>query len=194
MQSPLRLCYDESKVDKEIKDKYKQIYKRWYDMHYRCYSKKLHERYPTYIGCSVCEEWHDFNNFLEWYKVNYYEVEINGKKSKMDLDKDILSKGNKVYCPEFCTFVPHEINTMFINGTRNRGEYPLGVWLDCKNNKFRANIGSKKLGTFNTVKQAFAAYKKEKEKQIKELAKKYKNQIPNKLYNAMVHWKIEITD
>lgn len=171
-----------------------KIYKTWYDMHYRCYSETLHMRYPTYIGCEVCEEWHDYQKFAEWYKLNLYEVEMNGKKSKLDLDKDIIKKGNKIYCPEFSVLVPHEINTLIINGKRNRGEYPVGVWLDGEKGKYRASIGIKKLGTFNSVEQAFAAYKKEKEKRIKELARKYKDQIPDKLYQAMVHWKIEITD
>lgn len=190
ISNQLRLSFDASQVDEELKGKYKQIYKRWYDMHYRCYSDKLHDRYPTYIGCSVYDEWHDFSSFLEWHKVNYYKIE----GQKMDLDKDILCKGNKVYCPEYCIFVPHEINTMFVNAKRNRGDLPLGVSWDSSKNRFRAEVRSKKLGTFKTVESAFAAYKTEKEKQIKDLAMKYKGQIPDKLYQAMINWKIEITD
>lgn len=171
-----------------------KIYKSWYDMLYRCYSEHLHMRFPTYIGCQVCEDWHDFYNFYKWYQNNYYEVIINGKQSKMDLDKNVLVKGNKIYSPNTCCFMPHEINTMFINGKKNRGDYPLGVWYDSHKKKYRSNLCSKKLGTFNTVEQAFEAYKREKEKQIKELARKYKKQIPDKLYQAMVHWKVEITD
>ena len=193
MKAPLRLCYDINSVSKDIKDikdKYKRIYKRWYDMHYRCYSDKLHERYPTYIGCEVCEEWHEFNNFLKWYQENYYEI----LSQKMDLDKDILQKGNKIYCPEYCIFVPHEINTMFVNGKNNRGDYPVGVSWDNSKNRFRAEVKGKKLGSFKTVESAFTAYKIEKEKQIKELAKKYRGQIQDGLYDAMMHWKVEITD
>lgn len=190
ISNQLWLCYDASQVDEELKGKYKQIYKRWYDMHYRCYSNKLHERYPTYIGCSVCEEWHDFSKFMDWYKVNFYEIE----GQKIDLDKDILCKGNKVYCPEYCIFVPHEINTMFVNGKNNRGEYPVGVSWDSSKNRFRAHVRGKKLGRFIKVELAFEAYKTEKEIQIKELARKYKESIPDSLYQAMVNWKVEITD
>ena len=179
-------CDDKSKDNK--------IYRAWYDVHYRCYSEVLHMRYPSYIGCEVCEEWHDYNKFAEWYKANYYEVVINGKKSKIDLDKDILNKGNKIYCPEFCVFVPHEINTLVINCKKRRGEYPIGVSYTQKDKRFRAEILRRKLGSFKTAKQAFAAYKKEKEKQIKKVARKYRNQIPDKLYKVLVHWKIEITD
>lgn len=184
----------ELQVGEEVRNEYKHIYKRWYDILYRCYSDKLHERAPSYIDCGICEEWLDFHSFLYWHSENYYEVIIDGKKSKMDLDKDILVKHNKIYSPETCIYVPHEINTLFINGKRKRGAYPLGVWFDKEKKKYRASIGTKKLGTFNTMEQAFAVYKREKEKKIKELARKYKDQIPDKLYQAMIHWKIEITD
>lgn len=183
---------DTSNIDSEIKKT--KVYKRWYDIHYRSYSSQLHKRYPTYIGCSVCDEWHDFYDFQSWNKENYYEVIINGKKSKMDLDKDILFKGNKVYSPETCIFVPHEINTLFTIRKSNKGDLPVGVHYDAEKNRYRAQVQSKKLGRFKKPEQAFAAYKKEKEKLIKEMARIYRNQIPDKLYQAMVHWKVEITD
>jgi hypothetical protein len=190
--SSLDIYYDRSIFDESIRNS--TVFKRWYDMHYRCYSVKLHEKYPSYIGCSVCDEWKNFNTFYKWYQENYYEVEINGKKSNMDLDKDIIHKGNKVYSPDICVYVPHEINTLFLSCKKMRGEYPLGVSWDSSKNRFRAETQKRKLGTFKTVEQAFAAYKREKEKIIKELAKKYKEQIPDRLYQAMVHWKIEIND
>lgn len=51
-----------------------------------------------------------------------------------------------------------------------------------------------KLGTFNTVEEAFDKYKITKEKLIKDVAEKYKDKIPSKTYEAMMNWKIEITD
>lgn len=39
----------------------------------------------------------------------------------MALDKDILNKGNKVYCPENCIFVPRRINNLFTKSNRVRG-------------------------------------------------------------------------
>ena len=41
---------------------------------------------------------------------------------------------------------------------------------------------------------AFEAYKKEKEKYIKEVAEEYKSVIPTELYDAMYKYKILITD
>ncbi len=52
----------------------------------------------------------------------------------------------------------------------------------------------KKLGTFDNVESAFARYKEYKEDFIKNMAKRYKNKIPYKVYEAMMNWVVEITD
>ena len=94
------------------------------DMKNRCYNAKLHERYPQYIGCSVCDEWlDDKENFYQWVEDNFYTI----GNEQIDLDKDILVKGNKDYSPETCVFVPHPINTMILSNQGKRGKYPLGV-------------------------------------------------------------------
>ena len=72
-------------------------YATWKSMLMRCYSDKYHAKFPTYIECSVCAEWLDFQVFASWFEVNY----VDG----MQLDKDIKVEGNKIYSPEFCLFV-----------------------------------------------------------------------------------------
>ena len=52
----------------------------------------------------------------------------------------------------------------------------------------------KYLGEYKTSKDAFNAYKYFKESYVKEVADYYKKQIPNKLYEAMYSYKVEITD
>ena len=80
----------------------------------------------------------------------------------------------------------------------NQYTIPLGVFFDVDKNKYRACVAtmgkSTKLGTFNTVEEAFDKYKITKEKLIKDVAEKYKDKIPSKTYEAMMNWKIEITD
>ena len=54
---------------------------------------------------------------------------MTGNK-QMDLDKDILCKGNKVYSSETWKFVPHAINSLLLNCKRGRGKYPVCVSFD----------------------------------------------------------------
>ena len=104
----------------------------WYSMHRRCYDPKYHEKRPTYKNCKVCKEWNNYNEFGKWFDDNYYEV----GNEQMALDKDILCKGNKVYSPDTCVFVPQSINKLFTKRDNERGEYPIGVHKH--GNKFEA--------------------------------------------------------
>ena len=173
-------------------------YNCWRKMLERCYSSKYQEKHPTYIGCCVSDDWIYYSNFKEWYDENYYE--INNKTSQ--LDKDILIKGNKVYSPDTCVFVPKFINTLFTKSQKTRGELPIGVHYDKTSKKYRARLNIfkdgkstlKHLGSFNTVNEAFEAYKQAKEDYIKEVADEYKDKIPAKLYEAMYSYEVSIDD
>jgi len=170
-------------------------YDKWRSMLIRCYDTKYHEKQPTYIGCSVCEEWLCFQNFALWMEKNYYEID----GQKMQLDKDILLKGNRIYSPETCIFVPQEINNLFTDHDNLRGNCPVGVYHHKHNNRYVAqcSVGSgvsNYLGSFPDMLSAFEVYKNFKENHIKEVAEKYKDQIPQKLYNALLEYKINIGD
>lgn len=174
---------------------YEKARKVWRSMLQRCYDPKVHDVENTYLNCEVCEEWKLFTNFYSWFVKNYYELD----DEVVQLDKDILLKGNKIYCPEYCCFVPHTINSLFTKTNKNRGDCPIGVtWIN-RDQVYRAqcNNGSKKeiaLGTYNNIIDAFNAYKNYKEKVIKQIADKYKNTISKNVYDAMYKYKVEITD
>lgn len=78
------------------------IHSTWRSMLNRCYNSGSLARRPTYKGCTVCSEWHDFQNFAKWYEVNY--------KDGLHLDKDIKMQGNREYSPETCSFVTPQLN------------------------------------------------------------------------------------
>jgi hypothetical protein len=185
------------------KGKYKHItngkhtkqYTVWHSMIRRCYSEVYLKNKPSYIGCKVVEQWHNFQNFAEWYDKNYYEIE----GETMCLDKDILVKGNRIYSPETCVFVSRSINSMFTKTDSKRGKYPIGVKWHSRDEIFEAKCcdGTKKhiyLGRFKTPEEAFQVYKTYKESLIKRTAIKFKDQIPSKLYNALMNYEVEITD
>lgn len=167
-------------------------YKVWEGMLRRCYYDKYLEKNPTYKECSVCEEWHCYENFKKWFDENYYEID----GEIMNLDKDILIKGNKIYSPSTCIFVPRRINSLFVKCDALRGDLPIGV---CKNgNKFvaKCEINGKKryLGRFDTPIEAFQCYKQFKEQYIKQVAEEYKDKIPSELYDALYRWEVDIND
>ena len=176
------------KYKAQINKKKLKSYSVWAGILYRCYSEIGSAKHHSYKGCSVDLQWHNFQNFAEWFESNYVE--------DWQLDKDILVKGNKIYSPKTCCFVPKEINLLFTKNKIRRGEYPIGVSLN--GDKFQSTLhkGGKNynLGLFNTPEEAFQAYKVVKESYIKEVADEWKDKINHKVYKAMYNYKVEITD
>ena len=178
---------------KDENGKNTKCYETWFGMYQRCYDPKYHKKFPTYKNCKVCQLWNNYQEFAKWDNENYYEV----GNERMDLDKDILKKGNKVYSPETCIYVPHSINVLFTKRNNERGELPIGVTKNGNNFIARLNKGNGKqisLGTYSTVEEAFQAYKRAKEEYIKEVANKYKLLIPQKLYEALMNYEVEVDD
>lgn len=166
----------------------------WLDMIRRCYKGRDEnpEWQPSYIGCRVCSEWHNYQTFCEWFYENYYIVD----GERVALDKDILGKGCKVYSPDTCLFVPTRINNLFVKQMKTQSELPLGVDIDKKTGLYRARCrdkNSKKItiGNFRSLEEAFNAYKRFKESVIKDIASRYKKVVPEKLYQAMMDYEVE---
>lgn len=167
----------------------------WRHMIERCYDPYEINKRPTYADVFVCEEWHNFQNFAKWYNENYYEV----KNEQMCIDKDILVKGNKIYSPENCIFVPNRINVLFIKRQRDRGNCLIGVRWHKRDKMFDVSCCDKNcrqqyLGRFKNEYEGFLVYKQFKEKVIKQVADEYKDLIPQKLYNALYRYEVEIND
>lgn len=141
-------------------------YSSWVNMLCRCYSEKYQKRMPTYIGCSVCEEWLTFSNFKEW-------MEGQDWKGK-SLDKDILVQGNKVYCPSTCVFIPEALNNLLAVNLKKRGEYPIGVCFDIFTQRFMSsmtvNSKSTYLGRFDCPLTAHKQWQIKKASVITEVA------------------------
>ena len=166
-------------------------YKCWYSLLDRCFADDK-DCTKWYEDCIVWKEWLNFQNFAKWYEENKYD--FNGKV--LELDKDLKCKGNKIYSPNTCLLVPHEINSLIVSCRKNRGNLPVGVTY--RFNKYHAQINKdgKKihLGSFDTLEDAFNVYKHEKECYIKSVADRYKNILPQEVYNALYEWKVELID
>lgn len=154
------LVYNIGINDAKYKLKGCHFYETWKGMLRRCYSENYQKMKPTYIGCSVCEDWLTFSKFKAWMEIQDWE----GKQ----LDKDILFPGNKVYSPETCVFVDSITNSFITESNSSRGEYPIGVSYDKKCGKIFAQcrVDSKRkfLGYFETSEEAHNAWKTAKRK------------------------------
>lgn len=165
------------------------VYYTWRGMIERGYSKKLHEKYPTYKDCTVCDEWHNFQVFAEWY-TNHESFGLG-----YELDKDILVKDNKHYSPQTCCLIPAEINSFFNTCDKRRGEYPLGVGYHKTKKTFYASVRDEgklqHLGHYRTPEEAFEVYKEAKECLVKGKAFKYEGKIEDKVFDMLMFWTVE---
>jgi hypothetical protein len=129
-------------------------YRTWYSMMQRCYSSKFQSSRQSYIGCTVCKEWHSFMAFRAWMVGQDWQ----GKA----LDKDILVTGNKIYSPDTCLFVSLQINSLLTDGGASRGKWPVGVCWHGRGRNFQAycriNGKQKHLGSFTDPHAAHRAW------------------------------------
>ena len=177
-------------VSKKLRKRARHKHRGMFD---RCSSKDSATNYPTYVDCTISEGFKDLNFFYEWCL-----EQVGFANNKWHLDKDILVKGNKVYSENTCCFVPHDINQMFTKRESKRGEHPIGVYYSSDRNGFIAMLSitnkGKALGTYATPEEAFNVYKREKERYIKDVANKWKDQIDPRAYEALMNYQVEITD
>ena len=100
----------------------------------RCYSEKVHLKQPTYIGCTVVKDWLTFFNFKQWMVTREW-------------------KGNKVYSPETCIFIPQKLNSFITDSSSTRGQLPIGVTFSKVLEKYKAYCRDLFTGTHLAWKQ-----------------------------------------
>ena len=155
-------------------------YYKWKNMVQRCYDKKVHKKYkPEYKDKSVCEEWLNYSNFKIWFDEHY----VPCKNNQIDLDKDLLVQGNKVYSPETCVFLLHYQNTMFERSAKDKiYENEDGTFV----------IGGGKKKTYATLKEAEDIVCERNQNRIENVAEKCKGSIPMCAYEAMLNWDVRL--
>lgn len=147
------------------------IHKKWLDMIYRCYRPKNEE--TSYRDKTVSVKWKHFSGFKVWADTQVFTKE-------MDLDKDILVKGNKEYGPDTCAFVPDYVN-LSISGFKSKeiNPWPIGVhWsTHLKGRPFESMcwVGDKRkrLGRFATPEEAHAAWQLGKAEALEFVINRY---------------------
>ena len=173
-------------------------YRRWFDMIRRCYDPEWLKKAPTYEEASVCDEWLNYQNFAAWYE------EHQPSEQDWHLDKDLISGKSKIYSPDTCVFLPLELNMLISKNEAIRGELPMGVIEDDKRpgtyiSRLTNNIGLTDktylfYKSFNSIEEAFNAYRNEKLKWVRIQADRFKSKLEPKAYEALLRWDITITD
>jgi len=132
------------------------FYQTWKGMLERGYSVNYKLKFPTYKDVTVCEEWLLFSTFKSWMEKQEWEG--------LQLDKDLLVKGNKVYRPEACVFVSGQVNSFMLDCGASKGNYKIGVSWNKQNGKFMArcnnpfNSEQEYLGYFTDEEDAHQAW------------------------------------
>jgi hypothetical protein len=146
----------------------KKIYILWNSIIRRSYSEVCKKHSPTYKNVTVCDEWLNFQNFAKWYEDNYPH---HIQDIKFHLDKDVLQLRvkNKIYSPNTCIFLPHNVNMFLTNKKSNNTSGIIGVTFNKSNGDWTVTGND-----FNTNKRVLLKTTKAKEK-IFEFSEIYKN-------------------
>lgn len=157
-------------------------YRAWFSMMERCYADEKRKYFRSYFGCSMCEDWWNFQTFCKWLEDEWYVCD----NERMHIDKDILVKGNKVYSPETCLLVPQRINMIFMSKGR-KDDLPNGIHKN-KKGTYVAYYNGIRYGTYNTLQEAVDEHDRQKRIHIGNVAEEYKNKVPKKVYDALINW------
>lgn len=149
-------------------------YRTWQSMIKRCYDNKHRSvKDNSYVGCTVANEWLSYKNFKDWFDNNFpTDIVFNG--IEVEIDKDLLVEGNKVYSPETCIFIPRKINSFMTNKKSNNTSGYTGVSKHSQTNKWYSRIREfetskiKHLGIFEDIEDASKAYQKAREAQCEK--------------------------
>ena len=131
-------------------------YRAWAGILTRAYDQEFHAVNQTYIGVTVCEEWHSFRTFREWW--------LNNHREDCQLDKDLLAPGNREYSPDACIYIPSWLNKLTTDCGASRGEFPIGVSFCNQTGKYRSHCSNPiagkdySLGYFTTPEAAHSAW------------------------------------
>lgn len=179
------------------------VYTAWYNMKKRCTSEWYKEKYPTYTGVTASDEFKNFTKFHDWW----FE-QIGHNLQNVQLDKDLLIRGNKVYSSDTCLLVPNFVNMFLTKRDAVRGDCVIGV---CKYGvykngdiKYIASVSEydidtgktvqKHLGYFRNELDAFHVYKSAKEAIAKKYADYLSGKVDDRVIDALLNFTVNIND
>lgn len=160
-------------------------YSHWVGMLTRVYGV---DRFSCYDGCSIHEQWHDFQNFAKWFNHQVYQ-------KGWHLDKDLINRDCKLYSPDTCVFLPPKLNYFVRVPSSRTTDLPRGVKRAGK--RFVAYCrdihGNPVLvGSFADPATAHLAYMRFKKSVATDFAEAYKEIVADTAYQALLNYKVLI--
>ena len=163
-------------------------YVQWHSMLRRGYDNDYKDENPSCVQSYVCEEWHCFDTYADWF------YQQKGWDKRFQLDKDIKGDGTQKYSPSPCCLVPPIINTMFNDNKFRDNGLPLGVSIDSWSKDFLVVISKwgklSRVGVYKSSKEAFKAYKSERESYIKEVANEWKEYLDDDVFDIIYNTEV----
>ena len=155
-------------------------YDRWIQVLKRTLSAKVKERRTCYTDAEICDRWQKASEFKAWIETQIWEEP--GRPDKLQLDKDILIPGNKLYSPETCAFVPRELNCVLIVIDNALGvPGVLQRFYKSGRERFVATITTrdvrKDVGSYRTLIEAHAAWQLAKIERLEFELNEYRNLV-----------------
>jgi len=176
-------CFGYGSFISKVHGKHTPEYEVWRGVVRRCYDAKA-PNYSTYGGAGVtlCEEWHNFQNFSEWYtKLPKYGAGLH-------LDKDLLNFRATEYCPANCSLVPQSINNLFTGGfktivPRRKDKYLVQLQMGekCSNGNKRQSF----FGYYKDKQEALEVYFKHKIAHVIKVANQEKDNLDERVYRNL---------
>lgn len=143
-------------------------------------------RYVSYVECTVDVRWESLQDFSEFYHNCPYRQE------GWELDKDIITPGNKVYGPDTAAYVPKELNVFFTNKGK-KTSMPVGVRENKRSFSAIVSLDGVTLtsGGHKTPEAAYVVYKEYKEKEALRLSDKYDGLVDPRVIKALRNFKVD---
>jgi len=163
------------------------VYLRWVNMMKRCYEVGGGANGSSYDDCSVHADWHNLQSFGDWVC-----SQPNWGQEEMDLDKDLLVRGNRIYGPVACLLIPRRLNYLLVRRTESKG-LPVGVHRVGERYEAKCRSADSTyatLGRFSCPDEAFAVYRAYKESVIRLVAEEQKDRIDPRLYEALMNYEV----
>jgi hypothetical protein len=163
-------------------------YAIWKDILRRCYRQDGY-RFVAYKGVTVCPDWIYRSKFNEWLN-----SQPQNNWQDLQIDKDLLVKGNKVYGSDTCCFLTGRENLIFRPHSTKLGsvsrihQCPKRPW------RGRKNIGVVKyVGYFSTKEEAEFVAMRESIPHVIEIANANPHQfIRDAMYRWIDDWKSQL--